>query len=537
VRRLLLFATLLVSLPAAVNAQSLTPMTPNYLNLGGATLLFDGAALAASVGLKAPSIELTAASGANAISVSNDGARTDFGAGASDYASSNGTTVTFAGPVAASNLSGTNTGNVTIGTANGLSITTPGQVLSLSLAGVGTTAGSPGAVSGVQEAQMFAGTKFIENGFAFGVGNTLSDSYQALGSDGTTIVAMGDSSACATSPDGYQWTKCATSPGGNWADIAWNGTTTWVSVGTAVAASSTDGTNWTNRTIAGVVWYSVTWSSTLSLFIATGIDSVATSPDGITWTSRTVPAGNYRAVECNATVCAIVATNYKAASSPDGITWTARTITTDSRGLAWNGTVFAAVGATSGCSTSPDGITWTARTIPTGTYAGVQWNGSIFAANGVNVAASSPDGITWTARTIPGGHFSASTLHGTMFVTSAADSAGAISTDGVTWRGIVIGATGYMSASPRCVTTLATTMVPFCNGSSTDCYLDQSITCKYAMVGAECLVGSPAALEAGLTQTCKVSAADTIILTTRNSTHGDITPAGSQIVSVRTINP
>jgi hypothetical protein len=41
----------------------------------------------------------TAASGANAVSVSTNGARVDFGAGASDYASSNGTTITFAGAV------------------------------------------------------------------------------------------------------------------------------------------------------------------------------------------------------------------------------------------------------------------------------------------------------------------------------------------------------------------------------------------------------------------------------------------------------
>lgn len=44
---------------------------------------------------------------------------------------------TFTGTISASNLSGTNTGNVTIGTANGLSIA--GQVLSLALASTSTT--------------------------------------------------------------------------------------------------------------------------------------------------------------------------------------------------------------------------------------------------------------------------------------------------------------------------------------------------------------------------------------------------------------
>lgn len=44
------------------------------------------------------SISLSAASGANAVGVAVNGARIDFGAGASDYASSNGTNVTFQAP-------------------------------------------------------------------------------------------------------------------------------------------------------------------------------------------------------------------------------------------------------------------------------------------------------------------------------------------------------------------------------------------------------------------------------------------------------
>lgn len=48
------------------------------------------------------------ASGSNAFTVDNNGARVDFGSGASDYASSDGTTVAFAGPVGiASTITGT----------------------------------------------------------------------------------------------------------------------------------------------------------------------------------------------------------------------------------------------------------------------------------------------------------------------------------------------------------------------------------------------------------------------------------------------
>lgn len=48
-----------------------------------------------------------AASGTNALSVVTNGGRVDFGAGTSDYASSDGTTVTFAGPVASAASSNT----------------------------------------------------------------------------------------------------------------------------------------------------------------------------------------------------------------------------------------------------------------------------------------------------------------------------------------------------------------------------------------------------------------------------------------------
>lgn len=45
-----------------------------------------------------------AASGANGLAFTTNGARFDFGSGASDYASSDGTTVTFAGPIASTTI-------------------------------------------------------------------------------------------------------------------------------------------------------------------------------------------------------------------------------------------------------------------------------------------------------------------------------------------------------------------------------------------------------------------------------------------------
>ncbi len=66
---------------------------------------------ATSIYLDIGAFEANAASGANSISVGVNGSRMDFGAGASDYASSDGTSVTFAGPVkvAATQSNGTAT--------------------------------------------------------------------------------------------------------------------------------------------------------------------------------------------------------------------------------------------------------------------------------------------------------------------------------------------------------------------------------------------------------------------------------------------
>lgn len=55
----------------------------------------------ANAAVTALMLNASAASGSNGFALQTNGARVDFGAGASDYASSDGTTVTFAGPIAA----------------------------------------------------------------------------------------------------------------------------------------------------------------------------------------------------------------------------------------------------------------------------------------------------------------------------------------------------------------------------------------------------------------------------------------------------
>lgn len=92
----------------------------NYIN--GATLN-----LATTVSSNVTLVD-TIASGSDAFSVATNGARTHFGAGSGDYASSDGTTVTFNGPVTI----GAGGGNLN---ANGTVISTNGNSTDFQMAG------------------------------------------------------------------------------------------------------------------------------------------------------------------------------------------------------------------------------------------------------------------------------------------------------------------------------------------------------------------------------------------------------------------
>lgn len=99
-------------------------------------------------------------------------------------------------------------------------------------------------------------------------------------------------------------------------------------------------------------------------------------------------------------------------------------------------------------------------------------------------------------------------------------------------EGLTIGATGTkIAASYRVTSTIDIASI-----AANVCATDSTITVTGAVTGAECIVGSPAALNAGLQQSCYVSAADTVKLRTCNNTAGAIDPA-SATYSVRVFNP
>ncbi len=161
-------------------------------------------------------VSSSVASGTNAFGVLTNGGRVDFGAGASDYASSNGTTVAFAGPISATNVagtqSGTNTGDITLASvgsspaAAGASLTN--QVLTLQPA----DGSNPGVVT--TGAQTIGGAKTFSGGVVIGAaGTALSDSFAASAaidfagvtdtcedSSGITVTGAAVNDVCAVGP-------------------------------------------------------------------------------------------------------------------------------------------------------------------------------------------------------------------------------------------------------------------------------------------------------------------------------------------------
>jgi hypothetical protein len=106
----------------ATNANALVGSASGNSSLGLTNNRYNSAFLSGA-------LASSASSGANAISVETNGARIDFGAGASDYASSDGTTVTFAGPIASS--SSVSATGFSVGSAGNVQFTSPTDLSSV----------------------------------------------------------------------------------------------------------------------------------------------------------------------------------------------------------------------------------------------------------------------------------------------------------------------------------------------------------------------------------------------------------------------
>ncbi len=454
---------------ALVNALTLSSSTPtstaNALYNSGGTLYWNGTAL----GLAGSGLQNLngLATSTQTFAIGNTG--TDFGI------ISSGSVHTFNLPSASGTARGlvststqTFAGDKTFGNAlivNGASTlaTTTASSLTLSPMTAGSLlfAGTSGLVS-QNNAGLFwdntnsrlgigttnpSATLEISPGAAIASQWTLRSGAGFLGFKSVTygtgvFVAVADTNALSTSPDGVTWTQRSVPSASIWRSVTYsNGT--FVAVGSVggvgTVMTSPDGITWTNRTpAANNDWYSVTYGNALFVAVATSGtgNRVMTSPDGITWTARTSASDDmWRSVTYgNGLFVAVsyVGSTYRVMTSPDGIAWTGRSATNGAwNSVTYGGGLFVAVAESSPyVMTSPDGITWTNRTAA----ANNAWT-SVAYGNGVFVAVSntgtgnrvmtSSDGITWTSRT------------------SAADNG---------WRGVVFGNNFFVAVADAEVT-------------------------------------------------------------------------------------
>ena len=211
------------------------------------------------------------------------------------------------------------------------------------------------------------------------------------------IVAVGDSGAVLTSPDGDAWTVQSSGSGGELTAVAASPSRiVAVQYGDSTMITSTDGVVWLPGGLAGGsgLW-SIVWTGTQ--FVAAGIDGeILTSPDGLAWTYRASGTPN-PLTGVGATASLLLAVGFEQIlTSPDGVTWNARTVPagpTWLRSVVWTGSGFVAVGD-QGSVTSPDGIGWTLASAPGG--AAIASSGSeLMVVGDFGAIATSADGSSW----------------------------------------------------------------------------------------------------------------------------------------------
>lgn len=182
------------------------------------------------------------------------------------------------------------------------------------------------------------------------------------GAGGSRFVIVGTASGGGAgtfvnvSDDGRTW-RLYDCPLGIWNSITY-GNDTWVAVGNSGAVmTSPDGEVWTSRTAASSShWVDVVWAEDLGLFVAVasngGTSGAMTSPDGETWTLRTTVNKPWVSIAWAPEIgylAAVEGTGGSATNqimvSTDGITWTGKNSPADKqwRAIAWNGLHFVAI--------------------------------------------------------------------------------------------------------------------------------------------------------------------------------------------------
>lgn len=176
----------------------------------------------------------------------------------------------------------------------------------------------------------------------------------ALASNNTLVVAVGDNGTIQTSIDGLTWVATTSPTTSHLYGVTYTASGLWLASGAAgTLLSSPDGKVWTARTSNTVKDLRAVAATTPTaggtLYIAAGLGgALSTSPDGITWVNQTLAgAPDLYAINAAAIQSLVVGESGAAFTSTDGVTWTALTTGTASNLYALIGspTQYIAIGA------------------------------------------------------------------------------------------------------------------------------------------------------------------------------------------------
>lgn len=159
-----------------------------------------------------------------------------------------------------------------------------------------------------------------------GVATTGSTGLNALASNGTTLLAVGDGGKAFSSTDGISWNVVNTGVGSNLYGVAYSSLAGWVVVGAGgTLLTSTDLLSWHSPT-SGAVSVDLRGVAVTSgnVLVAVGAGgTVLRSSDGAAWTSQTLASSNLYAVSTDSVQFLAVGASGGIFSSLDGVSWTA----------------------------------------------------------------------------------------------------------------------------------------------------------------------------------------------------------------------
>lgn len=163
-----------------------------------------------------------------------------------------------------------------------------------------------------------------------GVATTGSTALNALATNGTTAVAVGDGGKVFYSTDAATWTAAAGLTGfaSDLYGVAYSATGIWVAVGlNGALVTSTDGLNWTVQTsiaVPGSYRLNGVASNASGLFVSVGNHgTILTSSNGTSWTAQTNSSvADLNAVSTDSVQFLAVGAGGTVLISPDASTWT-----------------------------------------------------------------------------------------------------------------------------------------------------------------------------------------------------------------------